>query len=345
MTVVAIVIVINGALLLTLAILGCGRCLLTCLNVRLDARSEVMLLRAALALSAIIPLSLQMAKLTAGFEFSSLTIPINPSGGFGVLGARVFERDEGAGVTTFVVAGAAMLFFAWLIVEVWRLRLMIHKAPLMTRRGRVTVRCRAVDQTPCAFLRLFGVEIFVPKGMSAADRRAVLLHEGTHIRNGDLHWNWIRAGFSLVCGWNPAFWVWCRWHRQLSEYACDRHTLNRGLISPVTYAESLVAVAALISTRRQLPQAAVAFLGQSLSARTDLKLRLGLLFEEPVASNRRGLFSAVLALIVVINLAAASVHFSYRPWSIEGLEISMYQNLHRMAEAKQLPAFGLMLAY
>ncbi|WP_420411459.1 M56 family metallopeptidase [Roseibium sp.] len=345
MTVVATVIAINGALLLTLAILGCGRILSKRLNVRFDARSEVMLLRAALALSAIIPLSLQVAKLTAGFEFFSLTIPVDPSGGFGVLGARIFEQAEDAGVTILVVAGAALMFSAWLMIEILRLRLMIHKAPLMTKRGRVTVRCGAVDQTPCAFLHPCGVEIFVPKGLSAQARRAVLLHEGTHLRNGDLHWNWIRAGFSLFCGWNPAFWVWCRWHRQLSEHACDRHTLNRGLISPVAYAESLVAVAALVSTRRQLPQAAVAFLGQSLSARTDLKLRLGLLFEEPVSPCRRGFYSAVTGLIVAINLAAASVHFSYRPWSIEGLEISMYQNLHRMAEAKQLPAFGLMLAY
>jgi hypothetical protein len=107
----------------------------------------------------------------------------------------------------------------------------------------------------------------------------------------------------------------------------------------------LVAVAVLVSKSRQVPQAAAAFLGRSLLATTDLKLRLGLLFEEPVTPSRRGLFNAAMVLIVAIYLAAASVHISLSAWSIEELEISMYQNLHRMAEAKQLPAFGLILAY
>lgn len=345
MTILATVFAINGALALTLAVLAFSRLLMKALRHQLDARSEVVLLRAGLVLAFMGPMAFFIAKQATGFDQSPLLISIGISDGGGVLGAWISGLSRWSGFAGLTLVCASLVFLGLLAGEFLRLRSMAARSAVLLKTGKVTVRTGTSTLMPCAFLGLSGVEIILPAGLSARTRRSILLHEAMHVRNGDLQWNWIAGSVLLVCGWNPAFWLWRRWHKQLSEIACDRRTLDRQLITPLAYAESLVCVASKVSSQTLFPEPAAAFLGRPKSAAADLKLRLSLAMEPQKPADHRWFLGFGMALLLAVNLAAGSVHVSLRNWSVEQLESSMQQNLLRMAETKRLPAFGLILAY
>lgn len=135
------------------------------------------------------------------------------------------------GISQTVVSPILLLAWVWLagvvvmgtgsLISLWKLR--------RSLRGAVKAEDGAweVAGLPTAFLMgIFRPRIYLPTGLSAAERAFVLRHERTHLRRGD----WLLkllAYFILCLHWfNPLVWLAFRLLCRDIEIACDERVLR-----------------------------------------------------------------------------------------------------------------------
>ena len=86
----------------------------------------------------------------------------------------------------------------------------------------------------------FRPALVIPAERVGEGAAPILLHELMHYQGGDL---WLAFLFRLFCAaywFNPVLWL-CFWlFRRDAELACDRRVLDTGLVSPKTYAGTLL---------------------------------------------------------------------------------------------------------
>lgn len=86
--------------------------------------------------------------------------------------------------------------------------------------------------------------------------QAVVAHEVTHHRRGDLIANWVQVLTTIAWWFHPLLWIVNAKLRSVREECCDDRLLNDGEIDSDTYCETLLAVARSANTGR-LPSLAV----------------------------------------------------------------------------------------
>jgi len=129
--------------------------------------------------------------------------------------------------------------------EVLTLRRLIREGQVYKKSGSITILYSDATTIPLATRFIDRAYIVIPSALllSRKDIKAVLLHEGEHLRNGDLWWSWLIECLSVLCFWNPAVYGWKVILHNLQEYACDAALMERKIISQQDYGRCLLYVA------------------------------------------------------------------------------------------------------
>jgi beta-lactamase regulating signal transducer with metallopeptidase domain len=134
--------------------------------------------------------------------------------------------------------------------------------------------------------------------LTGMSRRCVLLHELAHLRRRD-HWvSWLELVGACLYWWNPLFWLVVRQVRENAELACDAWVVDALPQARRSFAEALIEVAQIMSTKG----APVPALGLGNGRRRDFERRLLMIMSAgvPCKLSWRGL--VVLGLLAVAAL-------------------------------------------
>jgi beta-lactamase regulating signal transducer with metallopeptidase domain len=169
---------------------------------------------------------------------------------------------------------------------------------------RRNVRLRLTDQAMSpAVCGLFRPVILLPQTLvqklSPAQLRAVLLHELTHLRRGDVWMNCAQALVQIVYWWHPLLWLANARIRRVREEAVDDAVMLALRDDAETYAPTLLEVAKLAFNR---PLASLGLVG-ILESRSALRQRIERLvnFRAP---RKAGLTLVSLCGICLFSAAA-----------------------------------------
>lgn len=160
---------------------------------------------------------------------------------------------------------------------------------------RRVVRLRLADSPhgPLVF-GLFRPVILLPErlaaGLATDQLDDVLLHELAHVRRGDLWTGHAQALLQCLWWWHPLVWLAGRRLDRAREEAADEAVLAALDREPPRYAETLVAVARLVTAR---PGLTLGFLG-ILERRSALRRRVERLLDGPAPRRRLGWGAALL---------------------------------------------------
>jgi len=134
--------------------------------------------------------------------------------------------------------------------------------------------------------------------LSKQSRRCVLLHELAHLRRRD-HWiGWLQLVGSCLYWWNPLFWFVSRQVSESAELACDAWVVDTLPESRRAFAEALIEVAQLMSTKA----APVPALGLGSGRRREFERRLLMIMSTGVPCKL-----SVRGLVVVGLLALTAL--------------------------------------
>ena len=141
------------------------------------------------------------------------------------------------GAFVWVVGAVLMLFYG--VLSYLRLRRNMRSAVWVY--GNVYEAAQI--KTPFV-LGIFAPKIYLPPGLSAEERRYIILHEETHIRRGD-HIVKCAAYFLLCLHWfNPFVWIAFLLMGADMEMSCDEHVLQAlGDQTKADYSRTLVTLA------------------------------------------------------------------------------------------------------
>ena len=169
---------------------------------------------------------------------------------------------------------------------------------------RCTVRLRLTDQAMSpAVCGLFRPVILLPQSLvqklPPTQLRAVLLHELTHLRRGDVWMNCAQALVQIVYWWHPLLWLANARIRRVREEAVDDSVMLVLRDDAETYAPTLLEVAKLAFNR---PLASLGLVG-ILESRSALRKRIERLvnFRAP---RKAGLTFVSLCGICIFSAAA-----------------------------------------
>lgn len=125
-----------------------------------------------------------------------------------------------------------------------------------------TVYVSAEVQMPF-LMGLWRPRIYLPEGLSAIEKKAIMLHESAHIARGDHLLKYLACVIVAFHWFNPLAWI--SFYMMVSdmEMSCDEAVLRSRAIEPAVYSEALLSLASL---QRTVPLASPAF-GESAVGR------------------------------------------------------------------------------
>jgi beta-lactamase regulating signal transducer with metallopeptidase domain len=169
---------------------------------------------------------------------------------------------------------------------------------------RRTVRLRVTDQSMSpAVCGLFQPLILLPQSLleklPPAQLRAVLLHELTHLRRGDVWANCVQALLQIVYWWHPLVWFANARIRRVREEAVDDAVMLTLGDDAETYAPTLLEVARLAFHR---PLASLGLVG-ILESRSALRQRIERLVDFRAPRNAGLTIASLLGILAFTALA------------------------------------------
>lgn len=243
----------------------------------------------------------------------------------------------------FGSAAAMALHFTW---EYLVLRRVVSRSPVLHKAGTVVVLRTPSGALP--FAAKLGVYTYIglPEDLDEGQAKIVLRHEAMHIRRGDLGWNWLVSGATVLCAWNPFFWFWCKAHAHWYEVACDEDVLLRSGLRREQYLRCLVRIA--IAAARPVPlgpSAAVGLIGEPWTSRGRFLERVRILATPgPQSSGSVANPIAVGALMLII-IGTASLKVDRQHWNSESLHRDTIFHLSKFKVDPGTRAFGLVMGY
>jgi beta-lactamase regulating signal transducer with metallopeptidase domain len=176
-------------------------------------------------------------------------------------------------------------------------------AKLKRRNVATGIKCavpvyrNALADTPM-LLGLFRPVIILPgREYAEAQLQAVLAHELTHLRRKDMLVRWAAALTCAVHWFNPLVWLVRREIDRSCELACDEAVVrDLDTDGKRIYGDTLIAIAAK-------PKFGGAAKLAMCEEKRDLKERLGAIMK----NKKRGIFGAVVSVVLLIALTACAV--------------------------------------
>jgi len=207
---------------------------------------------------------------------------------------------------------------------------------------RIEVRRRiglkvSTNATSPAVCGLFRPVILLPNNLStslsANQLQAVLLHELTHIKRGDLWVNLAQTILQIVYFYNPLLWIANAIIRRIREQAVDETVLVAMGQDAKQYPQTLVSVAKLAFRR---PVLSLRLIGV-VESKSALASRIKRILTRPIPKSAK---LGIVGLIVVIIAAAVLIPMAKREKVIigEGPEREMTLTLGWSGEKVKIPA-------
>lgn len=210
-------------------------------------------------------------------DFTSQTIPLAPPP----------VHLNGTGWMALAAGAVSAALLAWLVANWLKVARKTRRATASgafddTRNEaqhlaglRGSLRLRLVDDTLSpAVYGLFRPVILLPRALteklSAAQLRAVLLHEAIHVRRGDVWVNCAQTLLQIAYWWHPLLWLANARIRRLREEAVDDAVMLALRADAATYAPTLLEVAKFAFRR---PLASLGLVG-ILESRSKLRQRI-----------------------------------------------------------------------
>jgi beta-lactamase regulating signal transducer with metallopeptidase domain/type II secretory pathway component GspD/PulD (secretin) len=199
---------------------------------------------------------------------------------------KPYLSGAGQAAATWAVVGAGLL--VWLVVRWRQVAGNVRQAAVapallnevldepqqgikVARRVRLLVTNRAMSPAVCG---LFRPVILLPNSLverlTPSQLRAVLLHELTHLRRGDVWVNCAQALLQIFYWWHPLLWLANARIRRVREEAVDDAVMLALCDDAETYALTLVEVAKLAFNR---PLASLGLVG-IMESRSALRQRI-----------------------------------------------------------------------
>jgi hypothetical protein len=117
-------------------------------------------------------------------------------------------------------------------------------------RGAVRIAPAIVVSPEASVPFVYGVirpTIVLPRNLGDEERRDVLEHESTHLRQNDSRHAAFQSALAIIWWWNPIYWMLSAELRRVREERCDDAILAAGASTPWRYSRSIVEVAAAAS--------------------------------------------------------------------------------------------------
>jgi len=178
-------------------------------------------------------------------------------------------------------------------------------------KWRVRLKLSATASSP-AVCGLWRPVILIPQQLadklSALQLRAVLLHELSHIRRGDVWVHYAQTLLQICYWWHPLFWLANAQIRRVREQAVDEAVVVAMGSEAEAYPATLVEVAKLAFQR---PALALGLIG-IVESKSTLALRIHRLLDRPVPKSAKLGFTrlAAVALIGAVLLPMAREQLS-----------------------------------
>jgi beta-lactamase regulating signal transducer with metallopeptidase domain/HEAT repeat protein len=253
----------------------------------------------------------------------------------GVEGEVVSAVDSGLMVSAVVVTWQGVVFLVWLFVVVVMGLLLLQRAIFVNGlvgqakeagglmadalkyccgcigvRGKVGLKVSVNAASP-AVCGLFRPVILVPQdlggSLGAGGLRAVLLHELSHIKRGDLWVNLVQTVLQIVYFYNPLLWLANSMIRRVREEAVDEMVQVAMGEKAREYPETLVNVARQVFRR---PALSLRLIGV-VESKSTLKGRVRRMLSRPIPKSAKlgmlGLAGIVFIGCVLLPMAKAAV--------------------------------------
>lgn len=225
--------------------------------------------------------------------------------------------------------------------EVIRLRRVIRSSFVWRRLGRVDLRLCDRARVPFSTRGLRRRHIIIPSDylLHPETLRIALAHELQHMRRGDTEWEVLLVLARPLFFWNPVFILWKRQIETLRELVCDAALLDRGKVTPQSYAECLFAVCRKAISERQrlgavapsVPFMEVGLTRAGMRNREVLLQRMTAIVTTGGAGTRKGrlFWPVLLAATLMVAISAVAIQ-RHGDWSHDRLMLSTVVNLERM---------------
>lgn len=117
-----------------------------------------------------------------------------------------------------------------------------HSLLLMKKINSIEIYLSETLSSPLCYSLLYKHIIIMPAHVlnNHIDFKLSLKHELQHIRNNDTQWLHVFNFFKIFFFWNPAFYLWTTWCKQLQEYACDEAVIAKNKLLVNDYAQCLL---------------------------------------------------------------------------------------------------------
>lgn len=334
----------NFVLLLTLVPMGLYIFLLMLRRKMLSPDIGVKVLRLTLILCVVSPILYGNIDRIIGSNSLFLNLEFSPDTPFGallILASKPYYQTAMYWVYFAFLLGMLLSF----AIDLFGLAINSNNSRLYKKIGRVEIRVSKNNTSPFVYSHLRRVTIVLPNYISRRDRYISVKHELSHIRHGDLYWNWSMYFWKMIFGWNPIFWIWKFAYEHLCETRSDLETIDRYKIARSEYLNSLISIAKSAQLERHLPNYASALPGKKSFRFYSVKSRILNIQKSNLIQKGPATLFMLSIIIAAANVAGSSFDISTRSWSLSVLEKETSLNRHRYKVMESNNTYGLIMSY
>ena len=203
-------------------------------------------------------------------------------------------------ILRFVWLAGGLMLALWLLGVNLGFSNRLRKSRTLFREGKTPVYVSEAVASPCLF-GLFRPAVYLtPEAAELPETQMeqVLLHERTHLRQGDTVWGLLRCLCLAVWWWNPLVWLAAACSRRDGELSCDEKVLRTlGEEKRLEYGHTLVDL-----LPRKTPGALLCT--ATISGGKAMKERLERIVKKP------RVWLAAVGLVLALTAAAAVLSFA-----------------------------------
>lgn len=196
------------------------------------------------------------------------------------------------------IVGIVVMTSVMLVCNIKFQRMLCRKRKKIGQEGSLNVYLVEGLETPCMYGVLKPAIYLNEAGLSSEERtKHILVHEGTHYRQGDHIWTLVRS-FCLTLYWfHPLVWVAATVSIKDGELACDEGTLKcLGEENRLAYGKTLIDMAASKSKRDNLFYCATSM----ANYKNEIKQRIMI-----IANGKKPVFRVVVVVLISAVVLAA----------------------------------------
>lgn len=199
-------------------------------------------------------------------------------------------------ILRFIWLDGSLVLALWLLGVNLGFRNKLRRSRTLFREGKTPVYVSEAAASPCLF-GLFRPAVYLTPGAAELPEEQleqVLLHERTHLRQGDPVWGLLRCLCLAVWWWNPLVWLAAACSRRDGELSCDEKVLRTlGEDRRLEYGHTLVDL-----LPRKTPGALLCTATISGGGR-DMKERLERIVKKPKLWIAAAILAVLLTALIV----------------------------------------------